>query len=180
MRPPKLLLAWSSWSLGSTQTRTPVGLDILNADLLSSSHFILPFILFSFIYLFIFVGQASREAHLHFYFKPGPVASSCSPHQPAALAIHGKCLPWWNWLHYQERRVAEEVRWGEHDVPSLLLSCFQHSKHAILWDDKGESFCSFYSEKASLELLRLSKMFRRGCKRAGMSHKQHETAWWSL
>lgn len=98
-----ILLAWSSWSLGSTQTRLPMGFDLLNANFLSSSIFSLPLFVF-------FAGQASREAHLHLYFKPGPVASSCSPHQPSALGIHGKCLPWWHRLHYQERRVAEEVR----------------------------------------------------------------------
>ena len=39
-------LAWSSWSLGSTQTRIPVGFDLLNAKFLSSSIFSLPLFLF--------------------------------------------------------------------------------------------------------------------------------------
>lgn len=57
MHPPKLLLAWSSWSLGSTQTRTPVGLDILNADLLSSS---LLSVLSSCFHLFIYLFLQDR------------------------------------------------------------------------------------------------------------------------
>jgi len=80
-----------------------MGFDLLNMNFLSSLTFSLPLFL-------VFAGQASREAHLHLYFKPGPAASSFPSHQPTALGIHGKCLPWWHWLHYQERRVAEEVR----------------------------------------------------------------------
>lgn len=57
----------------------------------------------------VFSGQASREAHLHLYFQPGAVASSCPAHQPPALGIHGKRLSRRHWLHYPEGRVAEEA-----------------------------------------------------------------------
>lgn len=77
--------------------------SVFSMQTLSSSIFSLPLFLF-------FAGQASREAHLHLYFKPRSAAGSCSPHQPIALGIHGKRLPWWHRLHHQERRVAEEVR----------------------------------------------------------------------
>jgi len=68
------------------------------------------FLFFVVVVVVVFVGQASREAHLHLHFKPGSAASSRSPHQPSVVGIHGERLPWWRWLHYQERRVAEEVR----------------------------------------------------------------------